>query len=183
MSSQFEIHDNGGRPYLVEVDSDYVAVFNNRHNGSHSEDTNEYSDDDLLFRWDYPITVFIGESPETDTTRHGHGYGPEFLGNSILVEIEPYKYVFIGQHISSFETNGVKITEYLSEVGNNDVPYPYATDENGSIYLMIANTILDNMPDVNKKDPYNYYYRHQSRYTETEFNCRSLSENILKERF
>ena len=168
MTEFYQTHDNGGRPYLVEIQPcGTISVYRmNRYDSFEENDPITCDSEKLLFTWNNPITVFIGESPETDTTRHGGGFGPQYKGNSILIETEPFKYVFIGNHISSFETNGVKIVSYLSEVGNNDVPYPYATDENGSTYLIIENIILDSIPDENKKDPYGFYYSQKSKYAD-----------------
>ena len=52
-----------------------------------------------------------------------------------------------------------KIVDFVSHVGNNDVPYPYGVDEKGDYYLIIENVIVSNVPDNMKNDPYTYYYR------------------------
>jgi hypothetical protein len=174
MSRQYLIHYNGYTPYLVVVDSNSVSVFDNtieyvdyntseRSNNSDIVDTDKL---DKLFHWLDPVRVFVGESPENENTRNTGSFGPDFSGNSILVEITPFHYVFIGQVITTFSTNQVEIISFVSEIGNNDVPYPYATDENGSIYLLIENTILDKVTDDFSNDPYGYFYSNQSKYSE-----------------
>lgn len=51
-------------------------------------------------------------------------------------------------------------------MGNSNVPYPYAVDEDRNIYLMIEDIIMcptdygENI--IAYKDPYNYYYNSQS---------------------
>lgn len=98
------------------------------------------------------------------------GYGKEFDGNSILINTDRNNYVFIGSRIYSFQAK-YEIVEYISPVGNNDVPYPYAIDKNKNIYLMEENIILHN-DKINKldhshssldliQDPYRYYYDNQ----------------------
>uniref|UniRef100_A0A6C0C961 Uncharacterized protein n=1 Tax=viral metagenome TaxID=1070528 RepID=A0A6C0C961_9ZZZZ len=67
------------------------------------------------------------------------------------------EYIYIGSEIFSFNTID-KIIDYVSPVGNNDVPYPYAIDNNGNYYLLIENVILKG--EIKYEDPYNYYYEH-----------------------
>lgn len=71
------------------------------------------------------------------------------------------EYIFIGDKIWSFDAKN-KIVEYISPVGNNDVPYPYAVDDMGNIYLISFNVIIKNRNDVAKRmkeydDPNDYY--------------------------
>ena len=65
--------------------------------------------------------VFIGQCPKL---------GASFDGNSMLLHLEGMKYVFVGVLVFSF-TSTSRITKYASLVGNNDVPYPWAIDEQG----------------------------------------------------
>ncbi len=44
------------------------------------------------------------------------------------------EYIFIGNAIWSFNAKA-KINEYVSQMGNSDVQYPYALDEFKNIYL------------------------------------------------
>jgi hypothetical protein len=82
-----------------------------------------------------------------------------------LLWIDKKKYIFIGSSIYSFNVFN-KIIYYESPVGNSDVPYPYAIDEKGYVYLCIEGVIL--APNnklikyLNNKenDAYSYYYDH-----------------------
>lgn len=65
-------------------------------------------------------------------------------------------YVYIGSEIFSFKTDS-KIIDYVSPVGNNDVPYPYAIDANDYYYLMIEK-IKIKVPEQ-YDDCYDYYYQ------------------------
>ncbi|OLP84177.1 hypothetical protein AK812_SmicGene34985 [Symbiodinium microadriaticum] len=76
--------------------------------------------------------VFVGHSPE---------HGAKFDGNSMLLHLEGLKYVFVGEEVFSFTAKS-PITKFLSPVGNNDVPYPWAVDEEGSRYLFTMSVIL-----------------------------------------
>jgi hypothetical protein len=107
-----------------------------------------------------PIRIFIGKSPLNSMTEFSGGHGPRFDGNSILLQLSKTKYVSIGHEIYSFTTNH-QIVEYISPVGNNDVPYPYAVDDIGQYYLMLDYNILKNIPEDKKEDAYQYYYKMQ----------------------
>ena len=76
--------------------------------------------------------VFVGQSPK---------HGARFDGNSLLLHLEGLKYVFVGETVFSFTAKS-PITKYVSPVGNNDVPYPWAMDEQGFRYLMTSSVIL-----------------------------------------
>jgi hypothetical protein len=135
-------HDNGGVPYRVIVGNHEITIIDN------------YADK-FLMKLD-TIEVWIGESPFTPTTKCSGCYGEKFKGNSILVRVSENRYVFIGHTVYSFETK-YPIVKYLSEVGNNDVPYPYAVDTENNFYLMVENVMLP-VPEQYHNDPYGYHY-------------------------
>lgn len=154
----YETHDNGGRPFKVEIDPEennntVVRVY--------------YKNEEMQLE---PIVtfdakkVFVGKSPINNMTNFSGGHGFEFDGNSILLELNENQYEFIGDKIFSF-TSLNKIVDYISPVGNSDVPYPYAIDENGNVYLLIENVVLKSTESLKShientnNDPYNYYYK------------------------
>ena len=67
------------------------------------------------------------------------------------------EYVFIGDNIYKFRSYA-EIVKYVSPIGNNDVPYPYAIDKLGNYYLMVEYVVFKNIPSNMKNDPYDYYY-------------------------
>jgi hypothetical protein len=159
-NKRFEIHDNGGRPFEVLVDKNGVAVYKEVTSADYSDDSEEdegsyYDTPSFVFL--NPAKVFVGNSPDNEMTRFSGGYGKEFDGNSILVNTEDNNYVYIGSEIYSFKSIA-KIVEYVSPVGNNDVPYPYAIDVEGNVYLLLEKVALLNGKSKIKEDPYQYYY-------------------------
>ncbi len=156
LQENYFIHNNGGRPFNVFPTKTSSGKY----------EVSIYKRGDLIEeKWTYtelaipPILaekVFIGESPKNEMTEFSGGYGPEFKGNSILLQISKDKkeYVFIGQDIFSFQSL-FEIVDFVSPVGNSDVPYPYAVDTVGNYYLLIEDVVLK-VPDG--KDPYRYYY-------------------------
>ena len=146
MTQFFNIRYNGGTPFKVEINENMVDIYSN--NGSTP----------LLKR--SARTIFIGESPMNKMTTFSGGHGPDFLGNSILLELDDNQYEFIGKTIFSFSSL-VRIVEFVSPVGNNDVSYPYAIDVDGNIYLLIEEVVLlkHRISAGEEEDPYSYYYK------------------------
>lgn len=142
------IHDNRARPYKVVVVKKYVKIYKEL-------DYDEYTDSPI-FEY-HPKKIFIGRSGLNEMTKQSGDSGPDFDGNSILLKMSKLNYIYIGDEIKSF-TSYAEITRYLSYVGNNDVPYPYAIDRDKNYYLMIENVVLNNVPPHHRNDIYHYYY-------------------------
>jgi len=107
-------------------------------------DDDKYVETDVEF--DYNVeNVYIGYSPKTKTTLYSKGYG--IVGSSILLHIKDNNYIWIGNEIYSF-TSISKINYFVSPVGNNYVPYPYAYDNDNNIYLFTEHLILINSDAV-----------------------------------
>lgn len=143
-------HNNGGRPYKVDIRDEEVKIYNNY----------EIKNPDKPIVAFKPSKVFIGESPEC--------YAEKYDGNTILLEIGENEYIYIGECITKFKTLS-KVIYYLSPVGNNDVPYPFAIDEKGNFYLIAEDIILlaegghvAGIKETEDCDPYEYYY-HKSK--------------------
>lgn len=164
MSSEkiYFIHDNRDRPFKVQIENDNIIYVYKKdgydeEKGKYTYDLNPYATFDTT-------KIFIGKSPFNKMTEYSGGYGPEFDGNTILFESKINEYVHIGSEIFSFETK-YPIKEYISPVGNNDVPYPYAIDTQNNIYLIIFKVIIldnDNVRKIlsdydNPNDYYQYY--------------------------
>lgn len=142
MASYFT-HDNGGRPFRVDISGNVVQVFHDK------KSVGKY----MYVKTFNPAKIFIGKSPLTPTTKFSGGHGPDFDGNSILLYMGDLKYVYIGTCIQSFKAKS-EIVSYVSEVGNNDVPYPYALDKDEHVYLIIERVIVPKL----SSDPYGWYY-------------------------
>ncbi|CAJ1386945.1 unnamed protein product [Effrenium voratum] len=149
------IHDNGGRPFRVSVqhgEKAQVQVFK----AIYDDDDDDDDDEEVWANYAEVACasfdaerVFVGESP-----KHGAG----FDGNSMLLHLGGLKYVFVGEKVFSFTAKS-PITKYLSPVGNSDVPYPWAVDEEGFRYLMISSVILSGKLFENSDaDPYDLFF-------------------------
>ena len=168
----YQIHDNGGRPFEVEIEGNDIDVYAMEENHDEFEEWEEYGEDPIL-QIKGAREIFVGNSPENSMTRFSGGYGPDFYGNSILVKIDCDNYIYIGREIYEFNLLDGEVTEYISPVGNSDVPYPYAITDTGRIYLMLEKVYLlteeidkyiDSLPQKEREalgevdDPYDFYY-------------------------
>lgn len=153
----YYVHHNGGRPFMVCINKKYVDVLRIPRNMHIPNDArlnkNHYSE--LVVSLKKPKHVFIGKSPKNAMTEFSGGYGKYCDGNTILVKTGKDEYVFIGWKIFSFRTPS-EIVSYLSPVGNNDVPYPFAVDKDGNQYLFLESVVLSDVPKG--MDPYDHYY-------------------------
>ena len=140
------IHDNYARPFKVEIKGNIVNIFS-------KVNENDYQ---LLTSFT-PQKIFIGKSPKNPMTLYSGGFGKKFDGNSILLHLDSDIYVYIGENIFSFHSL-FPIKYYVSPVGNNDVPYPYAIDSNNNYYLLIEQVILSHLPKKYESTVYDYYY-------------------------
>lgn len=149
----YEIHDNGGRPFLVEVHSSkkHADVF--LYDSMEESLKGGYRKGKLVLSIDY-ADIFIGDNDLPDP------HASRGKGNSILIHRSGSNYVYVGHMIQSFETrNGERIIKYYSPIGRNDVPYPYAVGENYTYFLLDMDTLPNNVLDL-KKDAYSQYYGH-----------------------
>lgn len=152
----YETHDNGGRSFYVTVSGKKISVEKNTDvykivNGKVMNIKNPHKH---LF--DKTVDeIFIGKKSPTG----GYdGLKPsEAEGNSLLVR-DGSKYMFIGHEIFEFQPiKGDTIEKYYSDVGNSDVPYPYAVGKT-HIYIMLDKVAVDKSFFDMKKGIYEQYY-------------------------
>jgi hypothetical protein len=147
---KYYIHDNRSKNFLVEDYDDKVIIYKLKY------------DDDYILEVDKKLKeikyqeIYFGKVPSKMLKDNYYSYEK---GNSILLMIDKGKYISIGDCIYSFETkNKEKIIKFVSPIGNNDVPYPYAIGENNT-YLLLEKIYIDNsLLDLNE-DIYQQYYQ------------------------
>ena len=152
----YEIHDNGGRPFFVTVKGKTISVEKNM--DTYEEINGKFVDISkprkLLFEKKVD-EIFIGKK----SPKGGYdGLKPkEAEGNSILVRVGS-KYIYIGSEIYEFSPmKGDSIVAYFSDIGNSDVPYPYAVGKT-HVYIMLDKVAVDKSFFDIKKDIYQQYY-------------------------
>lgn len=75
----------------------------------------------------------------------------------MVIQLNEFKYMFVGEKITEFvlEKND-EIIEYISGIGNSDVPYPYIVGKK-NIYLMIEDIYFPKDCIRNMDDYCDYY--------------------------
>ncbi len=127
-------HDNGGRPFKVEVSLNKIDIYKAKYNDDYK--TTTY--DELIKSIKSFQKVFIGKNTDIFWCADKKKIN-DYLGNSILVQLSKYKYIYIGASIFEFTTKD-EIIRYESPMGPNDVPYPYGVSEKYT-YLMDGDII------------------------------------------
>ena len=111
--------------------------------------------------------IFIGKSRVCEMTElSGAMDNSNFKGNTILLEVEDKKYVYIsGLEISEFRTDD-KILLYISLMANNIIPYTFAVGGKYTSFISTHYKIIENdkieegtllHPSNNSLDPYDYH--------------------------
>lgn len=131
-------------------------------------DRNEYDNDQIEEKLVLHLTsdpsAFSedGEPYDSKLTIHVGGEGsshPHEVGNSILVRKNTDRWIWIGERILEWKPLA-PIVSFSSPVGNSDVPYPFAIDQDNNIYLLIEMAVLKNCSPI-PTDPYALYYKMQ----------------------
>jgi hypothetical protein len=158
----YEIHDNGGVPFHVEVSGKNVAIYK----GVLPEGENEY-DNMVYTKLVKKLTVnavHVGESPCDKASYIAVDCGNSVAGNSILLHVSGKKYIHVGSEIYEF-TMEDDFEAFYSAIGNNDVPYPITLGSK-YVYLMLngdhtyipRDLFKGPMNDTEWADAYAYYY-------------------------
>jgi len=156
------ILDNGGSPFKVYIKDKKVDIYK-----ASSEVYETLQEEDVKIDINYvhneqiaqlkALKIFIGKSPETPMTRFSLGYGPQFDGNTILLKQDKNKYIFVGSYIFAFKSP-IEIIEFVSQVGNSGVPYPYASDKKGNYIIFEHNLCFHVRLDKAYDDVIGHYY-------------------------
>jgi hypothetical protein len=158
-SKKYEIHDNGGRPFRVTLSDSKEAII---------EVSNEEDDDVRTWVPSFAVKytkAWIGFGSVYKTEMEGKDRGEWSRGNSILLEnvydFNAFSAKKINKSLTLPKENGgtvlwigwsielihlppkESVVQFVSVVGNNDVPYPYFSTQKRS-YLLVENVSIDN---------------------------------------
>lgn len=136
----YYVHDNGSRPFKVIINNRAIHIY------KFSYESEKY-DTDII-----KITKYSG---------YWYGYdssGYRQHGNSILIKISDNEYIFVGWEIYSFKTNN-PIIDYISPLGNSDVPYPIAYNDSYVYFMLDKRYVsIDELDiDINVPNALNIY--------------------------
>ena len=137
------ILDNGLKPFLVIIRNKDVYIYKqndkwkdfDKYNANLIKTPYDKENFNILVKHYKNVNeILIGNSPTIPMTEYSGAYGRQWYGNSILLNIKGKIYVYIGEDIFSF-TAFDDIKKFVSPVGNNGVPYPYAIDIDDRYYI------------------------------------------------
>ena len=141
--------------------SRYLDVINeNTHVSVYKYEKCKFDEPFLSFQ---PQNIFIVKSKDCALTQMSNALdNSDFDGNTILLEFNDNKYVYIsGSEIFGFETND-KISDYISLIGNNMIPYTYAIGSKYTYFIsdrykFIENEKIEEGSLLNTLNPYEYH--------------------------
>lgn len=137
----FRTHFNGGKAFDVTVRKGGKSVTVHENTGARKQR--------LLFRFENVERVFDGGDVGGDA------------GSTILLKLEGRRqYAYIGGARLYLFTAGSEIQTFTSPIRRGDVPYPYAVDARGRLYLLEERVVIPHGGDlrVGGGDPYRFYY-------------------------
>jgi hypothetical protein len=177
---KYKIHDNGTNPFYVIVCPEQIFIYKATELFEpDKKKRNLMFEKKIKFEPWLPCmyiqkykTIFVGKNEKKYTINKNYG---SFTGNTLLIEIKPLEYLYIGSNIVKFKPVE-KIESYHSVMGNSDVPYPFAFTKN-YVYLML-NMVYTNRIK-NDQDPYGSYYGNQNFYN-TKF-IKNKNEIVVKQ--
>jgi len=142
--SSYTIHDNGGRPFVVDVYPHRIAIIRLNDSGDRGE---------VVYESEYE-RVWVGDNL---LSLPNHAPRGTSKGNTLLVQISAQTYLFIGHEVYRFSLRRDEIIEYYSPIGNSDVPYPYAIGGEYCYFFLDKKRVLTSAMDVSQ-DGYTQFY-------------------------
>jgi hypothetical protein len=146
----FEIHDNGGRPFHVNIDGGEVQVRLRKST-------------DIAHRF-HPKRVWVAEGeayrfshPNGETYPEGVAFPPldSAKGNTLLLEDADGSYIHIGPRIVRFKSDE-PIEEFRSPLGNSNVPYPFASTSKHTLLFGLGKVLC--APKTDTEDPWGLHF-------------------------
>ena len=182
----YDVHDNGNRPFRVEVSGKTVSIYK----GVLPEGENDY-DNMVYTKLVKKLTVnavHLGESTCDSAAYIKDDCGKWATGNTILLHVSGNKYIFVGPEIYEF-TMEDEFEAFYSQVGRNDVPYPITLGSK-YVYLMLdgdhtyipRELFTAKMNKTEWADAYAYYYGFKDLETGEVVNCVEQYRTNLKKR-
>ena len=78
---------------------------------------------------------------------------------NFLFEIRNKKYIYVGEKVNNFETNDT-ILNFSSELGFNDIKYPFAYGEENIYFMLHLRYIpIQEYKNSTEKDEYEYLFK------------------------
>jgi hypothetical protein len=154
---------NGMRPYKIIIESNNKVKIYENINPDDWSNNNIFHKNPLMTI--NPEKIFIGRSNLSKMTQLSGTFGDsEYDGNTLLFKMKNNIYIYIDLRIFSFKALA-DINIFVSPVGGNNIPYPFAIDIDNNTYLLGKDLIIKNykypIPCDEYDDPYIFYYNNK----------------------
>lgn len=159
MFEEFVIHDSVGTPYTVRIDfrRKRALVIVRRYHKTFRD----YSDKTVrrVEKKSHVMQLpFVRAMPGETSPNPIYDRRYEVLGNTVLLQLDHETYMYIGHRVFSFKTErGDVIQRYYSDLGKNDVPYPYAVGRTHVYIMLDAVCMRKDMFDMRRDCIYRVY--------------------------
>lgn len=175
---RYPIHDNGGRPFLVELCQD-EAIPRPGHEHEHQVKVfggkSHPRPGEVLLTLD-SLGTHVAQGETDSTPGGGLKVAPEVAGNTILVcvgedlrrpspgVVRVFTYVWVGPEVVQFKTDE-PVYQFRSPLGNNDVPYAFVQTKSWTYLLTegvrVPRRVVEGSREAWGSDPspYGTYYR------------------------
>ena len=140
--NRYEVHNNGARPYTVEdfPSKKHVVIYKN-----------EYDDNDVKTMKEVTAFKYMNlwtSSPKSDQ------FGEWEKGNTVLIQKDNSTFMVVWYDLIKFRLEpGDSVEEYMSYIGNNDVPYAWITGKSRVYFLNEYVSVEKSLVDL-KDEPY-----------------------------
>lgn len=143
----YYILDNDEHPYIVTV-SNSISIYYN------SKNLNDLAIINKIYEIASYKHIFFGDDPDIWKSSERLPYN--VYGNTILVQLSDFKYIYIGEYIAIVTTDEI-IEKYYSPIGEYNSPNPYAESKtyyyDFTIFRKIINKeSINNFSNVLKND-------------------------------
>jgi len=140
--NRYEVHNNGARPYTVEdfPSKKHVVIYKN-----------EYDDNDVKSQKEVAAFKYVNlwtSSPKSNQ------FGEWEKGNTVLIQKDNSTFMVVWYDLIDFRLEpGDSVEEYMSYIGNNDVPYAWIIGKS-RVYLLNEYVSVEKSLIDLTQDPY-----------------------------
>jgi len=139
---RYEVHNNGARPYTVEdfPGKKHVVIYKNDY------DDNDVKNQKKVAAFNY-VNLWTS-NPKSDA------FGEWEKGNTVLIQKDASTYMVVWYDLLEFRLDsGDSVEEYMSYIGNNDVPYAWIIGNKRIYFLNEYVSVEKSLVDLTQ-DPY-----------------------------
>jgi hypothetical protein len=171
--------DNGGRPYKVLVDTKQKKLSIDFRQFTDYEEKTVASEIPVFAPHTYK-NIWIANGIEIRSGK----IEPDFIGNSIVAQLSETRCIFAGNIVTEFTVipgDSVDNATFISDVGNNAVPYPYLIGATHT-YMLVDFVAIPNELFNPQTDRYSQFYGHNPGANGKKINVKRFAKKLKTKR-